>query len=80
MLDKLSESIKHITTEDLRKYLVDYRKNANCSKVTIDNIRHIISSFFSWLQEENHILKNHSRRIHKIITAKVIKEYIVMRI
>ena len=74
MLDKLNKSIKHITTEDLRKYLVDYSKNAKCSKVTIDNIRRIISSFFSWLEEENHILKNPSRRIHKIRTAKVIKE------
>ena len=74
MLDKLNKSIKHITTEDLRKCLVDYSKNAKCSKVTIDNIRRIISSFFSWLEEENHILKNPSRRIHKIRTAKVIKE------
>ena len=74
MLDKLNKSIKHITTEDLRNYLGYYSKNTNCSKVTIDNIRRIISSFFSWLEEENHILKNPSRRIHKIRTAKIIKE------
>ena len=74
MLDKLNKSIKHITTEDLRNYLGYYSKNTNCSKVTIDNIRRIISSFFSWLEEENHILKNPARRIHKIRTAKIIKE------
>ena len=74
MLDKLNKSIKHVTTEDLRNYLGYYSKNTNCSKVTIDNIRRVISSFFSWLEEENYILKSPSRRIHKIKTAKVIKE------
>lgn len=74
MLDKINKSIKHIATEDLRDYLGYYSKNTNCSKVSIDNIRRIISSFFSWLEEENHILKNPARRIHKIRTAKIIKE------
>lgn len=74
MLKVLQKPVKHITTEDLRKYLGDYNKEGNCSKVTIDNIRRIISSFFSWLEEENHILKSPVRRIHKIKTEKVVKE------
>ncbi|UYC94276.1 tyrosine-type recombinase/integrase [Clostridium perfringens] len=74
MLNVLGKEIKHITTEDLRKYLSKYYENSSCSKVTIDNIRRILSSFFSWLEDENYILKSPVRRIHKIRTGKVIKE------
>lgn len=74
MLKSLQKQVKHITTDDLRKYLGDYNKNNNCSKVTLDNIRRIISSFFSWLEEENYVLKSPARRIHKIRTEKVVKE------
>ena len=74
MLSKIKKSIENIETEDLRKYLSEYGKYNNCSKVTIDNIRRIISSFFSWLEEENYILKSPARRIHKIRTGKVLKE------
>lgn len=74
MLSKIKKSVENIKTEDLREYLVEYSQNSKCSKVTIDNIRRIISSFFSWLEEENYILKSPARRIHKIRTAKVVKE------
>lgn len=74
MLNVLGKEIKHITTEDLRGYLSKYYENSSCSKVTIDNIRRILSSFFSWLEDENYILKSPVRRIHKIRTGKVIKE------
>lgn len=74
MINTLEKPVKHITTEDLRSYLGNYYNNNKCSKVTIDNIRRIISSFFSWLEEENYILKSPVRRIHKIRTGKVVKE------
>lgn len=74
MLNVLGKEIKHITTEDLREYLSNYYENSSCGKVTIDNIRRILSSFFSWLEDENYILKSPVRRIHKIKTGKVIKE------
>lgn len=74
MMKVIQKQVKHITTDDIRKYLGDYNKNSNCSKITIDNIRRIISSFFSWLEEENYILKSPVRRIHKIKTEKVVKE------
>lgn len=74
MLTKIQKAVEDIKTEDLREYLVGYSKNNKCSKVTIDNIRRIISSFFSWLEEENYILKSPERRIHKIRTGKVVKE------
>ncbi len=74
MLKALGKPVKHITTEDLRGYLSEYHKRSNCSKVNIDNIRRILSTFFSWLEDENYILKSPVRRIHKIKTGKVVKE------
>ena len=74
MLNSLVKEVRHITTEDLREYLSKYYESSNCSKVTIDNIRRILSSFFSWLEDENYIMKSPVRRIHKIRTGKVIKE------
>lgn len=74
MLKTLKKPVKHITTEDLRNYLSEYHKRGNCSKVTIDNIRRILSTFFSWLEDENYVLKSPVRRIHKIRTGKIVKE------
>ncbi|MCD8361341.1 MAG: site-specific integrase [Lachnospiraceae bacterium] len=66
--------VTHMQTDDLRNYLSEYQKNRQCSKSNIDNIRRVLSSFFSWLEEENYILKSPMRRIHKIRTAKTVKE------
>lgn len=74
MFDLLDKHISHITTDDLRKYLSEYQQINNCSKGNIDNIRRILSSFFAWLEDENYILKSPVRRIHKIKTAKTVKE------
>ena len=76
MIKKMTLPIRKITTEDMRSYLSEYQKINNCSKVTVDNIRRNISSFFSWLEEENYILKSPMRRIHKIKTNKQVKEVI----
>lgn len=76
MLQNIENSVRKISTEDIRKYLVDYQKINNCSKVTVDNIRRNISSFFSWLEEEDYILKSPMRRIHKIKTKQPVKEII----
>lgn len=76
LLDKVNVPIRKMTTEILREYLSRYQENSNCSKVTIDNIRRNLSSFFSWLEEEDYILKSPIRRIHKIRTKKVVKEII----
>lgn len=72
--DRTDLHFTHMTTDHLRTYLTDYQKINNCSKVSIDNIRRNLSSFFSWLEEENYILKSPMKRIHKIKTDKVIKE------
>lgn len=74
LLLKLKKKITDISTNDLRFYLANYQEVKKSSKVTIDNIRRIFSSFFSWLEDEDYILKSPVRRIHKIKTPRIIKE------
>lgn len=76
MLQKVTIPVRKITTEDMRDYLAGYQQVNNCSKVTVDNVRRNISSFFFWLEEENYILKSPMRRIHKIKTNKQVKDTI----
>ncbi len=74
MLEQIKKEIKTVDTDDLRGYLTSYQEKNNCSKVTIDNVRRIFSSFFSWLEDEDYIIKSPIRRIHKIKTTKVVRE------
>lgn len=74
MLEKVNKSIRKIQTEDLRIYLTNYQEKYQSSRVTIDNIRRILSSFFSWLEDEDYIVKSPVRRIHKVKTTTNIKE------
>ena len=74
MLRKINKVYFLITTEDLRIYLSDYKEKNHVSKITIDNVRRIISTFFSWLESENYITKSPARRIHKVRTGKQVKE------
>lgn len=76
LLSKTENSVRKITTEEMREYLSNYQKRNSCSNVTIDNVRRNISSFFSWLEEEDYILKSPMRRIHKIKTKTVVKSTI----
>lgn len=66
--------IRQISTNDIRVYLADYQGRGTVSKVTIDNIRRILSSFYSWLEDEDHILKSPVRRIKKVKVTKIVKE------
>ena len=74
MNNSLEKDVRIIQTEDLRKYLIDYQMQNGSSKVTIDNIRRILSSFFAWLEDEDYIIKSPVRRIHKVKTVSNIKE------
>lgn len=74
MLESIKKTECHITTEDLRTYLDLYQKRGTVSKVTLDNVRRILSSFFSWLEDEDYIVKSPVRRIHKVKTGKTVKE------
>ena len=72
----MPKSLKEYTTDDLRAYLAVFQKKHKSSKVTIDNIRRIFSSFFSWLEDEDFIIKSPVRRIHKVKTGEQVKECI----
>ena len=74
MLDTMTMPVREIETDNLREYLTSYQKEKNSSKVTIDNIRRILSSFFSWLEDEDYIIKSPVRRIHRVKSATTIKE------
>lgn len=76
LLKSTNTEVRKITTEEIRSYLADYQNRSKCSNVTIDNIRRNISSFFSWLEEEDYILKSPMKRIHKIKTKTVVKNVI----
>ncbi len=74
MIERIDKSECQITTEDLRLYLDEYQKRGTVSKVTLDNVRRILSSFFAWLEDEDYIVKSPVRRIHKVKTGKTVKE------
>lgn len=73
-VDKIGKDAVNINTDDLRIYLDKYQGEKQISKVTIDNVRRILSSFFSWLEDEDYIVKSPVRRIHKVKTCKTVKE------
>lgn len=74
MLSTTSKHVTHMRTEDLRQYLSNYELRSRCSKANIDNIRRILSSFFSWLEDEDYILKSPIRRIKKIRSTRTVKD------
>ena len=74
LINTIDKPIKEIQTEEIRKYLADYKENTRCNAVTIDNLRRVLSSFFAWLEDEDYIIKSPVRRIHKVKTPTIIKE------
>lgn len=74
MLSIIVIPLRQVQTDDLRAYLAEYQLRNNCSKTTVDNIRRNLSSFFSWLEAEDYIIKSPIRRIHKIRTGSKVKE------
>lgn len=74
LLLTIGKPVLHIDTDDLRRYLDRYQRTSKAGKVTIDNVRRILSSFFAWLEDEDYILKSPVRRIHKVKTGQTVKE------
>jgi len=74
MLKRVSLPVVNIGTDDIRHYLSEYQSERGSSKITIDNIRRIFSSFFSWLEDEEYILKSPVRRIHKVKFGRTVKD------
>ena len=73
MFIKINKKIENISTEDIRIYLIKYKESNSLSKITIDNVRRIFSSFFTWLEDEGYILKNPVKRIHRIKSPRIIR-------
>ena len=76
LLKCIDTPIRKITTDEIRSYLAKYQEKSACSKTTVDNILRNISIFFSWMEEEDYILKSPMKRIHKIKTVQPVKETI----
>lgn len=74
MIEKVAVPVQCVNTDEIRNYLTEYQSENNISKVTVDNVRRILSSFFSWLEDEDYIIKNPIRRIHKVKTIASVKE------
>lgn len=74
MINSIQKNVCEIETDDIRFYLCRYQDMRNSGKVTIDNIRRIMSSFFIWLEDEDYISKSPVRRIHKVKTTQFVKE------
>ena len=74
LINTIDKPIEEIQTEEIRKYLADYKENTKRNTVTIDNLRRVLSSFFAWLEDEDYIIKSPVRRIHKVKTPTIIKE------
>ena len=74
MVTAIGKAVQRITTDDIRQYLTKYQLKRKSSKVTIDNIRRILATFYSWLEDEDYIVKSPVRRIHKVKTAKIVKD------
>lgn len=75
-LGGVDKGLRGVTTEDVRGYLIAYGNRSGVCKVTVDNVRRVISSLFSWLEAEDYILKSPVRRIKKIRFPKSIKPVI----
>lgn len=74
LMDMLHKEMRNVTTNDIRCYLSELQSERNLSKVTVDNLRRIFSSFFSWLEDEDYIVKSPVRRIHKVRADSLVKE------
>lgn len=79
LLSRIETNVRKMTTEEIREYLSEYQQWNHCSNVTIDNVRRNISSFFSWLEEEDYILKSPMRRIHKSEQRPLLKTLFQMK-
>ena len=62
-----------ITTQDIRKYLADYKRERGVSNTTLDNMRRVFQSFFTWMHREGYIIKDPCAAVNKIRADKIIK-------
>lgn len=75
-ISKTAVPLTRVDTEQLRSYLADYQATHTVGRVTIDNIRRILATFFSWLEDEDYIVKSPARKIRRVKTPVRVKETI----
>ena len=69
----IKKSFLKVTTDDIRLYLAVEREKNQQKAVSIDNIRRILNSFFSFLNEEEYISNNPVKKIKKVKGQKTEK-------
>lgn len=76
VLLEINKPIQDIVTDDLQQYLWDYKTNRNVSNSTLDGMRRIMSSFFSWCRIKKYICENPAEGLQKIKSEKKVKQII----
>ena len=68
-IEFINKPLKHITSDDLRYY---FATRGNISNVYVRNKQNVLSSFFSWLADEEYIPNNPMKKLKKIKVDKKI--------
>lgn len=67
---KVGKDYDEITADDIRRYLAIRVNRDNVSKVTANNERRSVSSFYNWLQTEEILLKNPVSKVEQMKVNK----------
>ncbi len=70
MINSIGKEVKYIVSDDIRCYLTEYQAEKKSSKVTIDNIHRILSSFFSWLEDEDYVAEQLAQLLEELKQEK----------
>lgn len=74
LMQGIGKQLRDITTNDLRYYLALYQERRGIGLAYLETLRHYISSFFTWCQDEGYILHNPARRLARVKVPKKIKQ------
>lgn len=66
MMRSVDKGLRRITTEDLRGYLIEYQRRKNLSRVTVDNVRRILSSLLLMLRMKRRKKRSFARHCYCI--------------
>ena len=63
-----------LTSNDIREFLSDYQNKRGVTNQTMNNMRGVFSSFFSFMQSEEYIIYNPMDKVHKIRCETQVKK------
>lgn len=72
-ISQLDRRLHELTAFDIRLYLSMYKEKRKVKNRTLDNMRKVLSSFFSWLHDEEFIPRNPCRAVKSIKYDKVLR-------